>query len=101
MRALKLLVIVLGLLLLTGMGALTVAVVWRFNHVGPTSTAKSTSSTVQRIVVPPGAKVVGTEVNAGRLVVRIDMSSGAVRLLVFDLATGEKITTIELAPPAP
>jgi len=101
MRALKLLVIALGVLLLAGIGALAAAVVWRINHSNPTSPAQAVPSAAQRIVLPPGAKVVVTDVDAGRLIVRVDIPGNGVRLLVFDLATGAEITTIELIPASP
>jgi flagellar basal body-associated protein FliL len=101
MRALKLLVIALGVLLLAGIGALAAAVVWRINHVNPNAPAKSAPPGVQRIVLPAGAKVIATDVGAGRLIVRIDIPGNGVRILVFDLATGAEVTTIELAPASP
>lgn len=101
MRALKLLVIVLGVLLLVGVGALAAAIVWHINHAATPLSARSAVSAVQRIALPPGAKVVGVDAGADRLVVRVDMPSGGVRVLVFDLTTGAPITTIELAPASP
>jgi hypothetical protein len=101
MRGLKLLVISLGVLLLAGIGALVAAIVWRVNHAGPLLTTRPAALAVQRIILPTGAKVVGTDVNGDRLVVRVNLPSGEVRVLVFDLATGDKLTTIELAPTSP
>src|SRR5215469_17524285 len=75
MRALKLLVISLGVLLLLGIGALAAAVVWRIDHGRPVSTSKAASA-AQRIMLPAGAKVVSTDVDAGRLVARIDVPGG-------------------------
>lgn len=100
MRVLKLLVIGLGVLLLAGIGVLAAAVTWRINHkhLAVSSTA---APIVQRIVLPAGAKIVGTDVAAGRLVARVDLASGGVRVFVFDLTTGSEITTIELAPASP
>ena len=100
MRALKLLVIVLGVLLLLGIGALAAAVVWRIDHGRPATTSKAASA-AQRIMLPAGAKVVSTDVDAGRLVARIDVPGGGVRVFVFDLSTGAEITTIELVPTLP
>ncbi len=101
MRALKLLVIALGVLLLAGIGVLAAAVVWRINHANSTSPAQPAPPAVRRIVLPSGAKVIATDVDAGRLIVRVDIPGNGVRMLVFDLATGAEITTIELAPASP
>ncbi|MDE2228951.1 MAG: hypothetical protein KGL11_07925 [Alphaproteobacteria bacterium] len=98
MRALKLLVIALGALLLAGIGALAAGVIWRINHASP---PRATASAVQRIVLPSGAKIIGADVADGRLVVRTDIPAGGVRIFVFDLVTGAEITMIELAPSSP
>lgn len=101
MRALKLLVIALGVLLLAGVGVLAAAVVWRIDHGHPATASKPTAApAAHRIVLPAGAKVVATDVDAGRLVARVDMAGG-VRVFVFDLATGAEIATIELVPTSP
>jgi Family of unknown function (DUF6476) len=100
MRALKLLVIVLGVLLLLGIGALAAAVVWRIDH-GRPATPSQVASMALRIVLPAGAKVVSTDVTTGRLVARVDVPGGGVRVFVFDLASGAEIATVELVPAAP
>lgn len=95
MRALKLLVIALGVLLAVGVAGLAAAVIWRVNHA---PAPPPSGPAAARIALPPGAKVVGTDVAAGRIVVRSDLPGGGTRLDVFDLATGAKLSTIELAP---
>ena len=92
--------IVLGVLLLAGIGALAAAVTWRINHNRVAQVSKPALA-VQRIVLPAGAKIVATDVAADRLVARVDLADGGVRVFVFDLATGSEITTIELAPTSP
>ncbi len=101
MRALKLLVIGLGVLLVAGIGALAAAVVWRINHDRPVAALSRATPTLQRIVLPAGAKVVATDVADGRLVARIELPGGGVRVLVVDLASGRPVATIDLAPPSP
>lgn len=96
MRALKLLVIVLGVLLLLGIGALAAAVIWRIDHGRSVSSRPVSAVAVQRIVLPAGAKVIATDVNAGRLVTRVELPGGGVRVLIFDLATGGEVATIDL-----
>jgi len=45
--------------------------------------------------------VVSTDVTTGRLVARVDVPGGGVRVFVFDLASGAEIATVELVPAAP
>ena len=96
MRALKLLVIALGVLLAVGVAGLAAAIVWRVNHAPPPPISGPVAA---RIALPPGARVVGSEVAGGRVVVRSELPGGGARLDIFDLATGAEVTTIELAPP--
>ncbi|HXP12106.1 MAG TPA: hypothetical protein VN795_00465 [Stellaceae bacterium] len=97
MRALKLLVIGLGVLLAAGVAALAVAVVQR--HGSPPAPVTGSGTAV--ITLPPGAKIVSTEASGGRLVARIDLPDGGVELIIFDLANGARIATIDLAPRQP
>lgn len=100
MRALKLLVIVLGVLLLMGIGVLAATVVWRIEHGRALSARPMPAEVAQRIVLPAGAKVIATDVNAGRLVARVELPGGGVRVLVFDLATGGAVASIDLVTQA-
>jgi len=95
MRALKLLVIVLGVLLVVGVAALAVAVMMRLNHAAP---APETGGGSAVITLPPGAKIVSTEASGGRLIARIELPEGGVELIIFDLTNGARIATIDLAP---
>ena len=101
MRALKLLVIVLGVLLLLGIGALAAAMVWRVDHGRPLTSKSAPAMSAQRIVLPAGAKVIATDVDAGRLIARIELPDGGVRVLIFDLATGSEVATIDLVTQTP
>ncbi len=99
MRALKLLVIVLGVLLVAGVAALAVALGLRLNHGGnPGALAPASGGGSATITLPPGAQIVSTEASGGRLVVRISLMDDGVELIIFDLANGARIATIDLAP---
>ena len=100
MRALKLLLIGLGVLLLMGIGVLAATVIWRIDHGRPLSSRPVPTAAAQRIVLPAGAKVIATDVNAGRLIARVELTGGGVRVLVFDLATGGEVATIDLVTQA-
>jgi len=99
MRALKILVVAMGLLLVAGTVALVIAVANRINHPPAPATATGATST---IALPPGARVGASEVSGDHLVVRVTLADGGEELLIFNLATGARIATIALRPtPAP
>jgi hypothetical protein len=112
MRSLKILVVVMGVMLVAGIVGLAFAVSYRLNHPRPSPTvvpagpAAPTAGPGAATVIdlPPGAKVLGTETSADRLVVRVGLAAGE-ELLIFNLGTGAPIATIDLKPadqkPAP
>ncbi len=85
------------MLLAAGVAALAVAVVLRLNHNHAASMPASGGGSAV-LTLPPGAKIVSTEASGGRLVARIDLPDGGVELIIFDLANGARIATIDLAP---
>jgi hypothetical protein len=101
MRALKVLVIVMGVLLAAGIVALGFAVAYRMNHPRPAAApaamtpGKPTASTLD---LPEGARVVGAEATGDRLVVRVELAGGGEELIVVDLATGIPVSTVTLRP---
>lgn len=98
MRALKILVVAMGVLLVAGTAALVMAVVERVNH-RPTSTSATVPSAAT-IELPPGAHVIATQATGERLVVRVGLPGGSEEVLIFDL-NGKRIATIVLhASPA-
>jgi hypothetical protein len=97
MRALKLLVAGMGVLLALGTAALVWAVVYRVNHRPPAPVAAGTAGTTV-VDLPPGARVESSEVAGDRLVLRLAMPDGGGRLLIFDLRSAASIGTIELRP---
>lgn len=95
MRALKLLVIGMGVVLVLGTIALIVAIANRIEH-PRASPATPTASTA--IDLPAGAKVSATEVSGDRLVVQLALSGGGEELLIFNLATGAQVANVTLNP---
>ena len=101
MRALKALVIGMGILILIGFVAVVVAVIDRAGE--DPSIAQSGATTERgfgdvRVSVPPGAQVIGTSADGGRLIVHLRLAGGEARILVIDLATGKRLGAIEFAP---
>ncbi len=101
MRALKILVVVMGVMLVGGTVALIAAVVAR----GPRSAASPTASVPAgrgfgRVVadLPEGARVLGSEIAGERIVLRVGLAEGAEELILFDLRNGERLGIIELRP---
>jgi hypothetical protein len=105
MRALKVLVIVMGVLLVAGIIALGFAVQYRMNHPRPAPATAAAPAigpaavpNAMTIDLPQGARVVGAEASGDRLVVRVELAAGSEELIVVNLATGLPIATVTLRP---
>lgn len=96
MRALKLLVVVMGVILAAGTIALIAAVVIRVRNGSVASVERASASTA--VALPAGARVAATEMAGDRLLVRVTLPQGGEQLLVFNLSTGARVATIELRP---
>ncbi|HUC66733.1 MAG TPA: hypothetical protein VMA53_14945 [Stellaceae bacterium] len=101
MRALKVLVVVMGVLLLGGTVALVVAVIERARQhlaepaaVPPPPPGRGFGRAV--VDLPAGARVIAVEPAGDRLVVRIGLAEGGEALILIDARTGAKLGTIEL-----
>jgi hypothetical protein len=105
MRALKVLVVVMGVLLVAGIIALGFAVQYRINHprqaarvaAGP-AIGPAGAATAMTLDLPPGAKVVGAEASGDRLVVRVELATGGEELIIVNLVTGAPVATVTLRP---
>ena len=107
MRALKVLVIVMGVLLVAGVIALGFAVRYRLNHPRPAPSAAPAAAaaigpagapSAMTLDLPPGARVVGAEASGDRLVVRVELAGGSEELIIVNLLTGAPIATVTLRP---
>ncbi|CAN0569030.1 unnamed protein product [Laminaria digitata] len=110
MRALKAMVIGMGVLIVIGVIVLIYAVTLRpgdepgpgaVSGKLPTPAAPSTPSIpstpyISAIDLPTGAEVVETRVGDGRIVIRLRLASGSGRLLILDAATGRLIGQTDL-----
>ena len=95
MRALKILVIVMGLVILAGSAALIVVILGRLSKSGP-GTAPPQPFAASPIELPSGARIEAMSTGSGRLVVEIVLPDGNRRLLIIDLATGRQLGAIPL-----
>lgn len=103
MRALKTLVVVMGVMLVVGVVVLVVAIADRLAHRHPhaSETARSVVSLHgerHAIPLPAGAKVLGVEGDGPRVVLRLALGNGEEELWLLDWRTGARLATIDLEP---
>jgi hypothetical protein len=105
MRALKVLVIVMGILLVVGTIGLVLAVMNRANHPIAATTAPAAatppadgSSTID---LPAGAKVIATEFSGDRVLIRVGLVDGAEQLILVNAVTGLRLGLVTLRPGKP
>jgi Family of unknown function (DUF6476) len=101
MQALKILVIVLGLLLIAGVVALGVGIAYRLHHPSaapsPTTAPRVTFGGAPRLVtLPAGAKILGAQSDGDRVMVRLGLTDGSERLMLLDWKTGAILSTLNL-----
>jgi Family of unknown function (DUF6476) len=92
MRALKILVVVMGVMLIGGFALLMAIVAGRFSRSG--SVPRSFAATA--IDIPRGARIGAMTAGTDRLVVELVLPEGGGQLVVVDLATGARLGTIEM-----
>lgn len=95
MRALKILVVVLGVLLVGGSVVLVVALVGRVQR-GPSTPVNADALAPVRSALPPGSRIVATELSGDRLLVRLALPDGGETLVLFNARNGAQIAVIEL-----
>lgn len=98
MRALKVLVVLMGVLLVGGPAALVALIITRAGE--PAAPAPPARSGLERAVIdlPEGARVLSAEAAGDRLVVRIALAQGGEELILIDAKSGARLGTIELRP---
>jgi hypothetical protein len=104
MRALKVLVVVMGVLLVGGTAALIAAIIHRASHPRPLPAASAGAARgFDRAVIdlPAGARVLGSEAVGERIMVRVGLAEGGEALILVDPRTGARLGTIELRRASP
>lgn len=100
MGALKALVIGMAVLILAGLAVVAVTIAKRLGtgaDAGPPATATA-------VVIPAGAAILETDLEGGRIALRLRLPGGAMAIHIHDLADGRRVGThrIETAEdPAP
>ncbi|MDB5409366.1 MAG: hypothetical protein JWL84_4278 [Rhodospirillales bacterium] len=98
-RALKVLVAVLGILLVGGIVALIAMIASRG---GPTAPPRPPAALPRGgaydavVDLPPGARIVSTQPEGPHLVVVLAFPDGRQQVLLLDIASGARLGTIEL-----
>ena len=100
MRALRLLVIVLGVLLVGGTLALVVAIIVRSPHPSESRVPDAVRLAPYDTVVdlPAGAVIQSIQPAGDRVLVHLVLPSGRQLLVVLDAGSGQRRGTIELRP---
>jgi hypothetical protein len=94
MRALKILVVVMGIMLVAGFAALVVIIAGRLSRGGPAVAGQPFAAAP--LDVPAGARIETIGVGAERLVLNILLPNGNRELWVIDLTSGRRLGTIPL-----
>jgi hypothetical protein len=93
LRALKVLVAAMGVMLVIGLAALVVTIAVRMSHRAPPPSA---SFTAPQILLPHGSAIDRMSVGSDRIVVEMALADGSAQLVVIDLASGRLLSVIPL-----
>jgi Family of unknown function (DUF6476) len=96
MRALKVLVVVMGVALVAGSVALVAALVLRAER-GGSATAAGGGGSAEPLhaALPAGSRIIATELAGDRLVVRVALAGGGEAIYLFNARSGAAVAVIE------
>jgi len=94
-RALRIAVVVMGVVLVVGVVVLIGAIAARISH-KPSEPAAKPSFVGEPVDLPAGARIEAMTAGADRLVIDLLLADGTRQLLILDLATGRRVGTIPL-----
>ena len=92
-RALKVLVVVMGLMIIVGFAALVTIIAGRVSRGGSAATQVFTAPPID---LPAGARIETLSVGSDRLVVDVALPGGNRDLVIIDLATGRRLGVVPL-----
>lgn len=95
MAALKVLVVVMGIMLIAGVAVLVVAIAGRASHKAA-STGTAQPFAAAPIDIPAGAHVEAMSIGSDRLVLELMLVDGNRQLVVIDLGSGRRLGMIPL-----
>lgn len=102
MRALKILVVVMGVMLVGGFAALIVVIAGRVAQRQSAARPEVTSAapfSAAPVDLPPGARIETIGVGSDRIVLNVVLPDQSRQLLIIDLATGRRLGMIPLSAP--
>jgi Family of unknown function (DUF6476) len=97
MRALTVLVIVMGVMIVIGFAVLIAGIASKMSRDRPGASAERSFATTA-LNIPRGARIEAMTAAPNRLILELAMPDGERQLVVIDLATGARLGTIELHP---
>lgn len=107
LRALKILVAVMGVMLVAGVVALAIGIAYKLGHRQPetveSAAVKAAPPVTPRgrpiaIPLPAGAHIIAAQSDRDRLMVRIGLPDGGEEFALFDWKTGARIGSLEFRP---
>ena len=108
LRALKILVVVMGILIVAGVATIVVTIVSRISDKASQADAKAVAETVAPATltgfgdvahaVPAGARVISVSADSGRLYVHYQTAGGRAVVLVLNGADGAKLGALNFEP---
>ena len=98
MRALKVLVVVLGVLLVAGFAVVVVTIMYRMGQrAAPVAaTARLAPFGNTTVMLPADSLIMEVQGAGDRILLRLDLADGSEMLLVLDAATGTELGRIKL-----
>ena len=97
MRALKILVVAMGVLLVIGFAALIAGIAGKMSRDRPGASVERPFA-ASAIDIPAGARIETMTTSSNRLILDLALPDGGRLLLVLDLTTGARLGTITLRP---
>ena len=94
-RALKILVAVMGIMLVVGFAALVAVIAGRLSRGGP-GTLPAPPPAAAPLELPAGGRIETIGVGAERLVIAVALPDGTRELIIVDIASGRRLGTIPL-----
>jgi flagellar basal body-associated protein FliL len=94
MRAVKILVTAMGVVIVVGFGVVAAVIAGRLSRREPANTAHAFAAS--SIDLPRGARIEAMTATADRLVLDLALPDGGRRIIIVDLATGSRLGTIDL-----
>jgi Family of unknown function (DUF6476) len=94
MRALTILVTVMGIAIVLGFGVVAAVIAGRLARRESANVAHSFAASA--IDIPRGARIEAMTTSADRLILDLALPDGGRKIIVLDLATGSRLGTIEL-----